>query len=148
MTQQPSIAHALCGYLAAWQPPHFDWRDHHCGSFAAGWVRLRTGRDFLAGLEAHRTQRQWRRVVAGDMAELVTRQCGVLPLLATLAQAGDVVLLPGAMAGGTLCICAGPTAVGVDESGACVHVPMSEARCAWPLRMLRAVEQASEEAAA
>lgn len=135
---EPNISQALCQYIATWQAPGFDWARCHCGTFAAGWVRLRTGRDALAGLECNATQRQWHRAVGEDMAELVTRQLATLPVLATLAQVGDVVMLPGAGAIGTLTICAGSTAVGIDAHGACTHVPMSEARCAWPLRAIEA----------
>lgn len=121
----------LAQYLADWQTQGFDWGLRHCGHFAGGWVCMVTGRNALQGLEQHRTLADWRRAVGDDMAELVTRQWGQLPVLPTLAQVGDVVLLPGRFAGGTLAICAGRTAATVDEHGACILVPMDEARCAW-----------------
>lgn len=123
----------LTQYLQAWPVAGFDWRSRHCGTLIAGWVLLMTGRDALAGLENCRTLADWRREVGHDMAVLVSRQLGVMPVLPTLAHVGDVVLLPGKMAGGTLALCAGRTAATVDEHGACIHVPMAEARCAWHL---------------
>jgi hypothetical protein len=128
---------AFDAYLAGWQPSKFSWEDAHCGTFAAGWVTKATGRDALAGLRSHTTLRAWKGAVQGDMAELVTRQLGTLPVLATLAQRGDVVLFEGDVTGGALAICAGRTAVGLNSHGACLHLPMAEARCAWPLREVK-----------
>lgn len=136
-----STAERLTAYLATWTGEGFDWRLRHCGTFAAGWVREVTGRDALAGLESHRTLADWRRAVGGDMAELVSRQLQSLPVLSALAQLGDVVLLPGRITGGTLAICAGRTAATIDELGACIHVPMIEARCAWRVMQPRDPEQ-------
>ena len=141
-----NTAAQLTQYLADWPVAGFDWHTRHCGTFAAGWVRLVTGRDALAGLEGHRTLADWRRAVGDDMAELVTRQLGIMPRLPMLAQVGDVVLLPGRLAGGTLALCAGRTAATVDEHGACLHLPMLQARCAWPL--LPVHEAAADRSAA
>lgn len=137
----PAGVHAsLAAYLAQWEP-RFDW-SHNCAHFAAGWVRWHTGLDALVGLQHLRTLHEWRDQVGTGIAETVSQRLRVLPVLATLAQAGDVVLVQTlrgtALTGGALGICAGRTAMVLDDAGAVHHVPMTEASCAWPLRKVHA----------
>lgn len=134
MALQVDRARHLGAYLAAWRPAGWCWAQVHCGSFAAGWVQHATGRDALAGLRGITTLAGWARAVRGDMAGLVTRQLGgLLPQAPALARTGDVLLLPGHMAGGTLGICNGRHAVVLDDRGAVHMVPAVAATHAWAL---------------
>ena len=129
-----STAKALGIYLQAYSAP-FDWRRAHCGDFAGGWVLACTGRSPTAGMPRHATALGWRRALeqSGGMVAVVSARLQRQPILPTLAQVGDVVMLPGDLTGGTLAICAGRTAICVDDAGATVHVPMSDALHAWRL---------------
>jgi hypothetical protein len=110
----------------------FDWRRHNCAHFVADWVRVATGVDPLADLRGVQTLDGWHQAAGPDLRAAVTARLGVAPKLPTLAQCGDVVLLPAAVFG-ALSICAGRTAAGLTPRGEVVHVPMTEAVCAWSL---------------
>jgi hypothetical protein len=133
-----TIPAALALYLQTSAQP-FDWRNASCADFVAGWLVSRTGCDPMGGLRRHCTALGWHRAIQarGGWVPLVSGQLGCDPVQPSLAQTGDVVLLPGAITGGTLALCAGRTAVCVDEHGAQVHVPMAEALHAWPLAGVR-----------
>lgn len=129
---------ALALYLQTYAAP-FDWQRAHCGDFIGGWVQACTGRSPVRGMARHASALAWRRAIdgAGGFTALVSARLGCAPVEPTRAHIGDVVLLPGDMAGGTLGLCAGRTAVCVDDAGACVHVPMALALHAWPLAEVR-----------
>ena len=129
-----STARALGLYLQAYKAP-FSWQRAHCGDFIGGWFLAMTGRSPCAGMPRQGTARAWARALqaSGGMVTVVSARLQREPILPTLAQLGDVVMLPGVLTGGTLGICAGRTAVCVDETGAAVHAPMMDALHAWPL---------------
>lgn len=134
MAQQPDRGRQLGAYLAAWQPTGWCWAQAHCGAFAAGWVQYATGRDALDGLRHITTLPGWVRAVRGDMAALVSRQLGGLqPQPPALARTGDVLLLPGTLAGGALGVANGRHALVLDEQGGVQFVPLQRAVHAWPL---------------
>lgn len=138
-TPEQDMGELLANYLAAdWRPGAWNWGRVHCGTFVAGWVLRRTGRDALAGLEAADTLEAWQRATGGDMAALVSRQLGgVEPVPPGLARTGDVVLLPGNLAGGALGICSGRHAVVLRSDALATFAPMRMALHAWPLREVR-----------
>lgn len=139
----PPIAADLAAYLSRWQPDRWDWGTAHCGTFAAGWVAHRTGVHVLAGLDAPDSLIGWARLVRDDMAALVSRRLRVMPVPPAQAVHGDVVLLPGMLAGGALGVCLGQThAVMLNERAHCVFAPMAAATHAWPLAAVRALETA------
>ena len=106
-----STAQQLDDYIRAARP--FSWRAHHCGHWAAGWVKIRTGRDALAGLHAsglNAALAVCRRY--GGLGEAVTALTGWREVPHLAAQIGDLVMMPTDSAiGGALGICAGRDAV-------------------------------------
>jgi hypothetical protein len=132
----PSTAQALDLYLHAYSAP-FSWQRAHCGDFIGGWVLAMTGRSPVAGMPRQSTARAWARVFksSGGMVAVVSTRLQREPILPTLAQVGDVVMLPCAVLGGKLGICAGRTAVCMTEDGSTTHLPMYEALHAWPLEL-------------
>lgn len=132
-----SLVASLACYLAECES--FDWARFNCGHFIAGWVRRATGRDVMAGLPEAGGVRDWLRTVqaAGGVEPLVTARLGCSPIAPAFAAIGDLVLLPGAVTGGTLGLCAGRTAVCLAEPFGTAHVPMSRATAAWRLAEVR-----------
>lgn len=132
--QAPAKARALAEYLAA-PTPALDWTHWHCGRFVGGWIHHTLGLDVLQGLLPCNTPAAWVRLIvrAGGWPALVTARLGCSPIPAACAQLGDIMLLPGAVTGGTLGICAGHTAVCTAELGGTAHLPMAEALRAWRL---------------
>ena len=142
-----SLATELALYLAdvAAQPGAFNWSTNNCCHFAGRWVRWATGFDPLSGLadvaDAYSAGRLLRAIGGGGLAAAVTTRMQRPPLLPSLAQVGDVVLMHGvaetavvcSMLGAALGICAGRTAVFIDLAGCCQHMPMVRAAKAWPL---------------
>jgi hypothetical protein len=136
-------AAALCGYLdiAAREP--FSWQRHNCTHFAAGWWHLMTGCDALAGLTMPAGPAACRRQLRDmgmPLVDLVGQRTGRAAIPASFAQVGDLVAVPTtALTGGdngagvALGICCGRTAALLAADGACVHVPMATAQCAWAL---------------
>jgi hypothetical protein len=128
------LAAELALYLSGIAGP-WCWATHHCGTFTAGWVRRSTGRDPLALLQ-YGSAEEWVRAArdAGGLDRLVSRALHCEPVPAAMAQAGDIVMLPGRITGGALGICNGRTAAVLVEDGAVAFEPMTEALCAWRLR--------------
>lgn len=117
------------------EPRPFNWATNNCCSFAASWVELRTGKNPMAGLAATPDALSAMRLVksmGGTLAAAWSKALNQEPILPTLAQVGDVVLVPtegvtGAAAG----ICVGSQAMFIDESGTGVFMPLSACTYAW-----------------
>lgn len=121
-------------YISAWAARSFDWNSRAtCVHFAAGWVRMFESRDplrsvpeFKGKLAAGRTLLQY-----GSLKDAATQCLGRAPLLTpSLAQVGDVVLLPG-QSYGTLGLCNGRNAAVLLEEGGVGFVEMDKAEAAW-----------------
>lgn len=128
-----SVARSLAEYAGSYSAGGFDWRRANCGHFAAGWVKLRTGRDPMEDLPETATAMEARRLVRalGGIRQAVTKQTGCVQVLATLAQVGDLVLRELPDGGYSVGICAGRNSMHVDSDGAVVHLGMAGAVCAW-----------------
>lgn len=128
-----AVAKALAEYAASYSAPAFDWATANCCHWAAGWVRLRTGRDPMAGLPVTATRKEAHRLVRamGGIRSLITDQTGLRQVAASFAQVGDIVLREAPEMGFTVGICSGRTAMHVDDQGAVVHLEMAGALCAW-----------------
>lgn len=129
----PSIAQQLADYTAGYGARAFDWNTANCCHFAAGWLRLRTGRDAMEDLPQTPNKATAIRVLRalGGLRRAVTNRSGCRQVIASLAQVGDLVLRELPEGGVALGICAGRTSMHVDEAGAILHLPMDEAVCAW-----------------
>ena len=115
----------------------FDWHTSNCCHFAAGWVERVTGQNPMAGLKATPTERAARRLIkdlGGDLMAAWTRQLGRGPILPTLAQVGDIVLLPVADGRHATGVCAGRFAWVVGDDGSILRVEMTHATHAWRLQ--------------
>ncbi|MEJ1935885.1 hypothetical protein WDZ92_37295 [Nostoc sp. NIES-2111] len=127
---------ALTAYLAGREPAPFHWATSNCGHFAAGFVALVEGRDPLAGDVMPATLHAARRAMrdAGGLEGWVSRALAREPISASLAQVGDVVLLPvsatdpEAQAVG---LCCGEYAAAVCDDGTLTMHPMGNALAAW-----------------
>ena len=138
------ITAALCSYLDTTTRPPFDWQVNNCCHFAAGWWRLMTGVDALAGFAMPAGPAAARRLLhapGASLLDLVGQRTHRAPVPPSFAQVGDLVALPASALGGgdtgtgvALGICCGRTAVLLAIDGATGHVPMTSALCAWPLR--------------
>lgn len=128
-----TISKRLAEYAAGYGSPAFDWERANCCHFAAGWVKACTGRDPMADLPATPRMSDARRLMRalGGLRSACTVQTGLRQVLPTLAQVGDLVLRPLEGDGYALGICAGRTAMHVDELGSVVHLAMDGALCAW-----------------
>lgn len=128
-----SRARDLDLYLTEIQARPFDWSAWNCCHFTAMWVRLVTGRNVMAGLPAMSTRLTAQRLIGqlgGSLRAVWTRWLEREPILPTLAQVGDVVLVQvdDVEAVG---ICCGRTAAVLTEANGVAHVPMSSALAAW-----------------
>lgn len=129
-------AKALTAYLAGREPAPFDWPTGNCAHFAGGFVAAVEGCDPLAGIAmpaslpaARRMQRH-----AGGLQQLTTRALARAPILPTLAQVGDVVLLQVDAADAhaqALGLCCGENAAAVTDAGTITMHPMANALAAW-----------------
>lgn len=128
-----SIPKLLEEYASGYGARAFDWEVANCCHFAAGWIKLRTGVDPMEGLPTTPGAKDARRLlrVLGGLRQAMTARSGCRQIVATLAQVGDVVLRNLPDGGVALGICAGRTAMHVDESGQIVHLEMAGALCAW-----------------
>lgn len=134
-----SLAVQLAAFLGQHHAP-FSWHGETCAHWVARWIEAATGRDALHGLRACSDLRDWLRAVgaAGSVESLVTRQLRCSAIHPAMAQLGDIVLVPGAISGGILGLCAGATVALRGDDGASVHLPMAEAQAAWRLREVAA----------
>lgn len=129
-----SKAQELAQYCAGYSAGGFDWARANCCHFAAGWVESIKGSNPMAGLRTTRSKFSAYRLIGrlgGSLRAAWSRLMVRESIPASLAQIGDVVLLPLPDGGAALGICAGRTAVFVLSDGATGHWPMSEAECAW-----------------
>ena len=131
-----SLSDYLIEVTAAYQA--FSWATHNCCHFAAGWVRFAGAGNPMHDLPPTPTLRAALRLLArlgGGLRAAWSRQLGSEPIAATLAQAGDVVLLPSNAAGTgyAVGVCTGRQAAAQASDGAIVFVPMTAALCAWRL---------------
>ena len=121
-------------YLADAASRRFHWARHNCCHFVAAWVAAETGRDPMEGLPwTHGRAAALRliRQLGGTLADAWTRQLGRAPIAATLAQPGDVVLVPLGPASAAVGLCTGSHAALLTEHDGLIHLPMSAATQAW-----------------
>lgn len=110
----------------------FDWSQHNCVTFAAGFVRALHGYDALGTegrpsdlREALRSVRSY-----GSLQLAVASRLGE-PMDPKLAGYGDVVLVPGTEGvGDSLAVCVGSSVLAPGEKGL-VRLPLSQAKLAW-----------------
>lgn len=128
----------LDAYLASAQP--FNWATHNCAHFAAGWVRLKTGRDVLSEwLGTMQNTRAALRALhrAGGYKAAADRALGA-HLSGAYAARGDVVLLqanPVARLAGRYCgmawgICTGRQIAALGKQGL-LMLPITAGSAAW-----------------
>jgi hypothetical protein len=128
-----STARDLQLYLADVSARRFDWASWNCCHFAARWVQLLTGLQVMAGLPPMHSRLTAHRLIGelgGSLGAVWTRWLGCEPVPATLAHAGDVVIvrLGDHEAVG---ICCGRTAAVLTEHEGVAHVPMDRATLSW-----------------
>lgn len=88
----------------------------------------------MAGLRETRSKFAAYRLIGelgGSLRAACTKQLSREPIVAALAQVGDVVLMPTPDGAAAVGVCAGRTAVVVLADGATGHLAMTEAVCAW-----------------
>lgn len=119
-------------------------RDHHdarfrygrmdCALFAAGWARLRTGRDLMLGIE-YGTLREGRAKLAeighADHVDAAAAQLVEIPV--AMAQRGDLAAVPSGRGGWALGIVTGER-VAVLTRHKLEQVPLNVAARAFELR--------------
>lgn len=125
-----NIPRHIADYLAS--APAFSWRAHHCGDFAARWVKIRTGRDPLAGIESaglNGAVAVCRRY--GSLHDAVTALLGTPEIPLLKAQPGDIVMMRTDSAiGAALGICCGRE-VAYTSPGGVVWVSIGSGVTAW-----------------
>lgn len=134
-----SRAVQLGQFLQQWQPRAFNWATANCCHFGAAWVQQVEGRQLMPALPANAgpmTARHYMLAHGGTLAAAISDALRRAPIDAAMAQVGDLVLtrsayMPTGGTGYALGICAGRTAVHVDEAGASVHLPITGAVAAW-----------------
>lgn len=130
-----SIAARLDAYvLRAAERGPFDWAGNNCCQFAARWVAEVEGHDPMASLPTTPDRRAaWRLIASlGGLADAITQMLGRPPIAPAFAEPGDVVMAnwPPAVRA-SVGICAGRTAMLIDEHGASIHVPTLHCIAAW-----------------
>lgn|SRR5262249_6781617 len=93
----------LLDYLRAWSRQPFDWRQHNCGHFVAGWLLELTGRQVAGDLlgrfaSAAACHRVLRRAGYRDLVGLAAHRLASLARPVASHELGDVVvvnLVPG-----------------------------------------------------
>lgn len=151
---QASVATAVLSsrldlYLAKALARPFDWAEHNCCHFAAGWVREIEGTDPLRNLPPLDGARSARRLLRwlGGLPTAVTQRLGRDPIQPAQCGLGDLVALPlerlgKQRPGYTLGICCGESAalapatvaVFLREDGGAIWWPTADASHAWALR--------------
>jgi len=143
ITNRATRGHQLAQFLANYPVRPFAWGTHTCVHFAAAWVQACEGVNPLPALDPGMTQCQALRELlrhGPNLAAAVSARLGRQPLAPALAWVGDLVLSPAPLCGQgeavvgvgqALGLCCGRTAVHLDEHGAAVHLPMSEALQVW-----------------
>lgn len=131
-----SVAAALDRYLIESPIAAFDWASANCCHFASRWVLIVEGRDPMAAMSLPATPSQFaarRLIVAlgGSLEAAWTKCLGRPPIPPTLAQVGDVVLVPLPDEGAAVGICVGRDVLCVAPSGDRVAIGMQRALCAW-----------------
>ena len=124
----------LAQYLHEHNLRAFDWARWNCCHFASEWVRRAEGWSPMSGLPQMKSQTTAHRLLGqlGGLREAWTKQLGREPILPTLAQSGDIVLVE-AYGTEAVGICAGRTAAVLTLEHGLAHVSMSEAKAAWRL---------------
>lgn len=113
--------------------PAFDWRAFNCCHFAAGWVKLCTGEDYMLGLPETATPLEAARLkirLGGSLLAAVSARMGE-PVGADEATLGDLVLVSAGDAE-LLGIHTGAGIVCLDQTGF-LNLPESVATHAWKL---------------
>lgn len=134
MARKPSAAERLDDYSKGRIDAPFHWGVANCCHWPAGWVLACEGFDPMEGLKATPTPAAARRLIkslGGSLVAAWTKQLGREPIAPTLAQIGDVVVIPLDADRQTTGVCAGRDALCVDDAGKVVRVPMGAAIAAW-----------------
>jgi len=114
----------LPDYIVANMARPFIWGEHDCVLFAARWVRMCTGKDYIGAttwssmLDAYRIMKK-----SGGLAKIVDAR--LRRIEPNYALDGDV-----ALRGNTLMLFSGHHIVGPGMTGL-VFVERTEAKCAW-----------------
>jgi len=117
----------LAEYITRHLAKPFKWGENDCVLFAAEWVKISTGKDYLAELPKWTTAKEALRIVqslGGLEAALDERFTRINP---HTAKDGDIALYKGCM-----CIFSGPKIVGPNINGL-EFVKRTAAECAWSL---------------
>jgi len=133
-----STASLLTEFLDGWPMQPFDWPTRNCCHFAAAWIRFATGKEIeLPATADARSARKALKRLGGSLAEGCRRLHSGLEVPPSLAQTGDLVLVPvdgeGEGVGEALGICSGRDAVLIDSAGKPTILPMDRATNAWRL---------------
>lgn len=122
---------ALDAYVDQYREQPFAWGTHDCCTFAAGWVLLVRGVDFMADLRGLDTALSAARALAdnGGLLAAVTQRMGP-PVAGLMAQVGDVVLVRHGAGQRSMGVCIGPYVTAPGEAGL-LMVPIIQAEAAW-----------------
>lgn len=115
----------LAEYITANLDKPFAWGVNDCTTFAAGWVRHATGRDYLADLPTWTNAKQALHLIKklGGLERAVDER--LTRIEPNIAKDGDL-----ALRDGCLCIFSGPHIVGPGTDGL-AFIDRMEAECAW-----------------
>lgn len=129
MNKQSDWHDRLDAYVLANMHAPFDWQDHNCTTFAAGWVTEATGQ--VLDVPTTQTAKAALRAIAGVDGLLADakRQLGDgVPAL--FAQTGDVVLLALEDGRKAFGVCLGGSCAAPGPAGL-MFVPITQAEAAW-----------------
>lgn len=134
MLQRHSTAwhEALDAFVLARRDWPFAWGTHDCCIFAADWVLLARGVDYLAGLRIYADARHAALMLRdeGGLLQATITKMGE-PIPALMAQAGDIALVRhGEDHRRSLAVCVGHAFVAPGNDGL-VTVPLTDAEAAW-----------------
>lgn len=114
-------------YIASQLPKPFAYGIFDCVIFAAEWVKISTGIDYLADLPKWSTAKEALRIVQSLGGMEAALDCRFTRINPNLAKDGDIALYKGCM-----CIFSGSQIVGPNINGL-EFVKRTEAECAWSL---------------
>jgi hypothetical protein len=117
----------LAAYLRAAAARPFRYGRHDCTTFAAGWVKARTGRDLMDGM-SYATLRGGRALLAaqGFATQADAAAASLAEIEPLRARVGDVAEVDGALG-----IVAGETVALLRRPAGLVHRPLTDARRAF-----------------
>lgn len=117
----------FAAYVTAHLRTPFQWGTHDCVTFAAGWAKIATGRDYICTGRSWSSRAEARAIIAelGGMEYLLDQS--LTRIHPNFAQDGDITLLKG-----TINLFSGATICAPGDNGL-VFNPRMEATCAWKL---------------